>query len=69
MALPGACQCSRSRTTGYRALMRFLPLACLTLGRDPAEPAAEFIAIFDKVKLGPDKLSTSGYWKVIRAYL
>ena len=49
--------------------MRFLSLACLTLGRDPAVPAAEFMAIFDKVKLGPDKLNTSGSWNVIRAYL
>jgi hypothetical protein len=34
--------------------MRFLPVACLSLGRDPAVPAAEFMAIFDKVKLGPE---------------
>jgi hypothetical protein len=54
MALPCACQCTRNRITGYRALMRFLPLECLTLGRDPAIPAAEFKAIFDKVKLDAD---------------
>ena len=35
----------------HRALMRFLPLACLAWGRDPATAAAEFKAIFDKVKL------------------
>jgi hypothetical protein len=40
-----------NRTTGYRALMRFLPLAYLTLGRDTVIPTAEFKAIFDKVKL------------------
>lgn len=38
-------------------------------GRDPAVPAAEFMVIFDKVKLGPDKLNTSCSWRVIRAYL
>jgi hypothetical protein len=53
--------------------MRLLPLACLTLGRDPAVPAAEFMAIFDKVKLGPDdftpdrfKPSTSGQAELFR---
>jgi len=40
-----------NRTTGYRALMRFLPLAYLTLGRDTVIPVAEFKSIFDKVKL------------------
>lgn len=40
-----------NRTTGYRALMRFLPLAYLTLGRDTVIPTAEFKAIFDRVKL------------------
>jgi DGQHR domain-containing protein len=43
-----------NRTTGYRALMRFLPLAYLTLGRDTGIPTAEFKAIFDKVKLNAD---------------
>jgi DGQHR domain-containing protein len=43
-----------NRTTGYRALMRFLPLAYLTLGRDTGIPTAEFKAIFDKVKLDAD---------------
>ena len=40
-----------NRTTGYRALMRFLPLAYMTLGRETVIPTAEFKAIFDKVKL------------------
>ena len=40
-----------NRTTGYRALMRFLPLACLSIGRDFVIPTAEFRAIFERVKL------------------
>ena len=40
-----------NRTTGYRALMRFLPLAYLSLGQDMVFPTAEFKAIFDRVKL------------------
>jgi DGQHR domain-containing protein len=40
-----------NRTTGYRALMRFLPLASLSVGRDLVVPAAEFRAIFNRVKL------------------
>ncbi len=43
-----------NRTTGYRALMRFLPLAYLSLGRDIVLPTAEFKAIFDRVKLNDD---------------
>ena len=43
-----------NRTTGYRALMRFLPLAYLTLGRDTVIPTAEFKAVFDRVKLNDD---------------
>jgi DGQHR domain-containing protein len=40
-----------NRTTGYRALMRFLPLAYLSLGRDIALPTSEFKGIFNRVKL------------------
>ena len=40
-----------NRTTGYNALMKFLPLAYLTLGRDAVIPTAEFKAIFDQVRL------------------
>jgi hypothetical protein len=40
-----------SRTTGYRALMRFFPLAVLSIGRDFVVPTAEFRVIFNKVKL------------------
>lgn len=40
-----------NRTTGYRALMRFLPLAYMSLGREIVIPIAEFKAIFDRVKL------------------
>lgn len=40
-----------NRTTGYRALMRFLPLAYMSLGRDAVLPTAEFKAIFDRVRL------------------
>jgi DGQHR domain-containing protein len=40
-----------NRTTGYRALMKFLPLACLSIGRDFAVPTAEFRVIFANVKL------------------
>jgi DGQHR domain-containing protein len=39
-----------NRTTGYRALMRFLPNAYLHIGYEVA-PAADFKAIFDRVKL------------------
>ncbi|MGB7586663.1 MAG: DGQHR domain-containing protein [Terriglobales bacterium] len=44
-----------NRTTGYNALMKFLPLAYLTLGRDTVIPTAEFKAIFDQVKLRYDE--------------
>jgi hypothetical protein len=40
-----------NRTTGYRALMRFLPNVYLTLGYDTVLPTAEFKAVFDHVKL------------------
>jgi DGQHR domain-containing protein len=40
-----------NRTTGYRALMRFLPIAYLNIGYD-VPPAAEFKKIFDRSKLG-----------------
>lgn len=40
-----------NRTTGYRALMRFLPNVYLTLGYDTVLPTAEFKAVFDQVKL------------------
>lgn len=46
-----------NRTTGYRALMRFLPLAYLTLGQDTVIPTAEFKGIFDRVKLEADEFT------------
>jgi DGQHR domain-containing protein len=62
-----------NRTTGYRALMRFLPLAFLTLGQDSTFPTAEFKAMFDKVKLTsqdftPDRFKpgTSGQAELYR---
>lgn len=62
-----------NRTTGYRALMRFLPLAYLSLGRDMVVPTAEFKAIFDRVKLDADdftperfKPGTSGQAELYR---
>jgi hypothetical protein len=62
-----------NRTTGFRALMRFLPLAYLTLGRDTVIPTAEFKAIFDSVKLSADdftpetfKPGTSGQAELYR---
>lgn len=39
-----------NRTTGYRALMRFLPNAYLVIGSE-VPPAAEFKGIFERVKL------------------
>jgi hypothetical protein len=41
-----------NRTTGYRALMRFLPNVYLSLGHDTVFPTAEFKAVLDRVKLG-----------------
>ncbi|MDT8071036.1 MAG: DGQHR domain-containing protein [Terriglobia bacterium] len=62
-----------NRTTGYRALMRFLPLAYLTVARDMVIPTAEFKAIFDRVKLESDdftpdrfKPGTSGQSELYR---
>ncbi len=62
-----------NRTTGYRALMRFLPLAYLSLGREIVFPTAEFKAIFDRVKLNSDdftperfKPGTSGQAELYR---
>jgi DGQHR domain-containing protein len=62
-----------NRTTGYRALMRFLPLAYLSLARDIVIPTAEFKAIFDRVKLNEDdftperfKPGTSGQSELYR---
>ena len=40
-----------NRTTGYRALMRFLPVAYLSLGHDSVFPTGEFKAIFERVKV------------------
>jgi hypothetical protein len=50
-----------NRTTGYRALMRFLPLAYLTLGHDMVIPTAEFKAIFDRVKLKDDDFTPEAF--------
>jgi len=40
-----------NRTTGFRALMKFLPLACLSIGRDFAVPTAEFRRIFAAMRV------------------
>ena len=50
-----------NRTTGYRALMRFLPLAYLTLGIDSAFPTAEFKRIFDHVRLTDDDFTPENF--------
>jgi DGQHR domain-containing protein len=50
-----------NRTTGYNALMKFLPLAYLTLGRDTVIPTAEFKAIFDQVKLRYDEFTPDNF--------
>jgi hypothetical protein len=50
-----------NRTTGYGALMRFLPLAYLTLGRDTVIPTAEFKAIFDQVKLNDNEFTPDNF--------
>lgn len=43
-----------NRTTGYRALMRFLPLALFTLGLDSVHSTDEFFSIIDRVTLTDD---------------
>jgi DGQHR domain-containing protein len=50
-----------NRTTGYMALMRFLPLAYLTLGIDSVVPTAEFKGIFDRVKLSDDDFTNENF--------
>jgi DGQHR domain-containing protein len=50
-----------NRTTGYRALMRFLPLAYLTLGIDIPLPAAEFKRIFNEVRLDDDDFTPENF--------
>jgi DGQHR domain-containing protein len=46
-----------NRTTGYRALMRFLPLTLFTLGLDELHSVDEFFAIIDRVNLVDDEFS------------
>lgn len=50
-----------NRTTGYRALMKFLPLASLSIGRDFAVPTAEFRVIFEKVRLQDDDFTPENF--------
>jgi DGQHR domain-containing protein len=50
-----------NRTTGYGALMKFLPLAYLTLGTDTVIPTAEFKAIFDLVKLNDNEFTPDNF--------
>jgi len=50
-----------NRTTGYRALMRFLPLAYMSLGREAVFPTAEFKAIFDRVRLDADDFTPENF--------
>ncbi len=50
-----------NRTTGYRALMRFLPIAFLSIGIDSVIPTAEFKAIFDKVRIDDAEFTPESY--------
>jgi len=50
-----------NRTTGYRALMRFLPLAYLTLAIDIPMPAAEFKRIFNDVDLSDEDFTPENF--------
>lgn len=50
-----------NRTTGYGALMKFLPLAYLILGRDTVIPTAEFKAVFDQVKLNDNEFTPDNF--------
>jgi DGQHR domain-containing protein len=50
-----------NRTTGYRALMKFLPLATLSIGRELVVPTSEFRAIFDMVNLGDDEFTPENF--------
>ena len=62
-----------NRTTGFRALMRFLGIAYMSLGREAVFPTSEFVGIFNRVKLKsedftPDnfKPGTSGQTELYR---
>ena len=46
-----------NRTTGYRALMRFLPLTLFTLGLDQLHSVDEFFEIIDRVTLVDDEFT------------
>jgi DGQHR domain-containing protein len=50
-----------NRTTGYRALMRFLPLAYLTVGIDVVIQKAEFRAMFNLVKINDVDFTPDNY--------
>jgi DGQHR domain-containing protein len=50
-----------NRTTGYRALMKFLPIACLSIGRDFAVPTAEFRVVFEKIGLKDDDFTPENF--------
>ena len=62
-----------NRTTGFRALMRFLGVAYMSLGREAVFPTSEFMGIFKRVKLNsedftPEKFKpgTSGQAELYR---
>ncbi len=51
-----------NRTTGYRALMQFLPIVILSLDLiDKVPEVAEFMDVFQKVRLTDDQLSTEEF--------
>lgn len=50
-----------NRTTGYRALMRFLPLPFLMFGYDAIVPASEFRVVFKKVRLKDDDFTSERF--------
>jgi len=51
-----------NRTTGFRALMRFLPVAYLSLrGMDTIVSEEDFRAVFDKVKIVDDEFNPENF--------
>jgi hypothetical protein len=50
-----------NRTTGYRALMRFLPLTLFTLGLDTLHTVDEFFGIIDRVNLIDDDFTPDNF--------
>jgi DGQHR domain-containing protein len=50
-----------NRTTGFRALMRFLGIAYMSLGREAVFPTSEFVGIFNRVKLKSEDFTPENF--------